>query len=147
MANTGVARTDTVEKVLNGVDTGQILPNNPSDSWYIPPTINPTLCPVTYTTECPTPVITGRTGAFRYQFSLPNSSVMNPSVTSVRTRLTLAGSDVDTEIFTLPNVTPNFFDGTLAYISNGSYVFNLDYLDGSSSVIQTCNLGTYSLTI
>jgi hypothetical protein len=146
MANTGIERVDTLEKVFNGTPTGEIKANDPGYPDYIAPFMNLTNCPITYTTDCPKVIGTPGSGILIFEFSLPNSVVTNPVIASVKVRARISTTDIDDIIFTLPNLNPNYFTGSFTGLTAGTYNLNLDYLDNTATIIHTCSAADLNTT-
>jgi len=144
MANTGVVIPLTLKEVLPpippGTPTGNTKPNSPSDPDYIAPYIDTVQCPVVYNLNCPTGIIfTGITGQFTFEFSLPNSVVMNPVVKKVKYIVYNSGSvEVANFVVVLPNTSPNYFTHTFTGLSTDTYSMNVEYLNASDVVQATC---------
>lgn len=141
MANTGKVIVLTLKEVhsSNGEATGSTKTNSVSDADYISPYLDVSKCAITYTFTCPTVMATGGTLSITFEFSLPNSTLFNPDVSTVRIKAMLSGSPVSNVDFALPNANKNYFSGTITGLAAATtYTLEIDYLNGSSVVTGNC---------
>jgi hypothetical protein len=141
MANTGKVLVLTLKEVhsTNGATTGNTKTNAVEDADYIAPYLDVTKCPITYTTTCPVVKATGLDDSLVFEFGLPNSTIFNPAIATVRVKIMLSGSPVDQVDFALPNSTDNYFTGTVTGLLTGTaYTIEIDYLNEASDVVGNC---------
>ena len=141
MANTGKVIVHALKEVhsINGEQTGEIKVNQVGDPDYIDPYMDLVKCPVTTTLACPTVMATGATLSIVFEFGLPNSVLLNPSVATVRIKAMDGVVVVSSTDFTLPNSNLNYFSGTLTGLAASTeYTLEIDYLNGASTVIGNC---------
>lgn len=138
MSNTGKKIVLTLMQVnsVTFVPTGLTESNDPSNPDYIPPYNDFVTCPISYSFACPLPIFTGYTGSIGFEFSLYNSVVTNPQVTSVNVLAISQSVTKGSASFFLPNSTPNYFSGSISVI-HGTYSSSIQYMSGSS-VLTTC---------
>jgi len=143
MANTGIEIPLTLKEVIApyppGTPTGNTKPNSVGDPDYIAPFLNTTNCPITYLDTCPVFILTGKSTEILYEFSLENSVVNNPNIKKIKVALNLV-SQVDSDLYVLPNITPNYFSGSFTGLTSGTaYNIVVTYLDSSDTVVKTCD--------
>lgn len=152
MPNTGVKLVITLREVEAPCPgdcdpTGNEKNNVIGDPDYIEPAMNLTSCPVTYTTDCPDVVATAGSTSVIFEFALPNSVVLNPALSAVKIKLSIASVEEASIVFDFPNSPPNYFTGILGGLTTiTNYDFAIDYLDSGLSVVDTCPLGTIATT-
>jgi len=146
MANTGRVIVLTLQEVTDpgGVPTGDTKNNVIEDPDYIAPYEDLTLCPIIYTTDCPTYfAATGLNDSIIFEFSLDNAVVDNPALGYIKLKFMIAAVEQANVTFPLPNSPKNYFSDTkTGLLSATSYDLEIDYLSPSTSVVATCNLAT-----
>lgn len=147
MANTGRKIILTLKEVTDpgGVPTGNTKPNVPEDPDYIPPEFPSDDCPVTADTACAIVIYTGKVGSVEYEFSLPHTVVANVNVVDVRIKLMSGVTQIDADTYVNVSTMENYFHGTMT-ASAGTYDIVLQYINGASAVIQTCAIGSVTIT-
>lgn len=134
------------EETSVGNPTGVTKANTVGDPNYIAPSINLTLCPVTYALTPPSSIVaTANSGESRYyvEFGLDDNVVLNPSLASIQVSVKdeTTSTILATKTWTLPHVV-----GNNAFSDNGSAVgmttgdtisISLVYLDSSATPLAT----------
>lgn len=138
MNNTGKNIVLTLKQINSQtfLPNGVVETNTPGTPEYIPP-YNSTNCPVSYSLVCPLAVINGHSGSIGFEFSLYNSVVDNPNVSSINILAISQSITRASSSFNLPNITHNYFSGSILPLIHGSYTVSIQYLSGSS-VLATC---------
>lgn len=147
MGNTGKKIVLTLKQVnsITFAPTGLTEPNDPSSPDYIPPSTDFVECPVSNSLACPLPIFTASGSSIGFEFSVFNSVIMNPQVSSIKVSAISSSVTIKSASFSLPNSTPNYFSGSLLSLATGSYTTTIQYLSGSS-VLSTCtNTSSFSI--
>ena len=148
--NTSVKIVLTLKQIneITGIPTGLTKLNQTGDPDYIAPYIDLTACAITYNTACPVLAATAFVTSINFEFSLDNPVINNPNIKTVRVNAKIGTTTITTKVFSLPNTTPNYFNGTLSGLTSAtSYVLSIDYLDASNNIYASCNnLKTISTT-
>lgn len=139
MSNTGKKIVLTLKQVnsITFAPTGLTEPNDPSNPDYIPPYTDYVECPLSYSLACPNSIITGYTGLMGFEFSVYNSVINNPQVNQILVTAISNSIGINSASFSLPNVTPNYFSGSIS-LPPGSYNLRVEYKSGSIS-LTSCN--------
>jgi hypothetical protein len=140
MSNTGKKIVLTLKQVnsVTFAPTGLTEPNSPADgASYIPPYNDFVTCPISYSLACPLPVFSSFTGSVGMEFSVYNSVVDNPNVSSIK--VNAASQSVTHSLTFIPAApTPNYYSGSISGLTTGTYVMSIQYVSGSS-ILSTCN--------
>lgn len=148
MANTGRVLVLTLKEVSDPGDipTGNTKTNVPEDPDYIPPYEDLSLCPLTYTTDCPSYyAATGLNDSIIFEFTLDNAIVDNPAIGFIKFKAMIASVEQGNVTFPLPNSPKNYFADTLTGLADATaYDLEIDYLSPSATLVQNCDL---SLTV
>lgn len=143
MANTG---TKIVLTLKEGTEpcppctpfTGNTKPNVVEDPDYIAPYFDSVDCNVLAGLDCPVPVAaTGFTdGTVQYEFFVTSSTLAVPSLAKIKIKFMLIGVEEASFTYTLPNATPNYFEGSVSGLTaSTTYDIEIDYLDSGDVVI------------
>lgn len=127
--------------------TGNTKPNMVGDPDYIAPYVDPIDCPLTANLDCPVLVpATGFTdGTATYEFSLTSSCLAVPNLAKVKVKFMLVAVETASDIFILPNVPPNYFNGTVSGLAaSTTYDIEIDYLDAGDVLLPSGNCVTGS---
>lgn len=128
----------------NNVPTGNTKPNLTSNSDYIAPHTDTTLCPVNYTLNAPSSVVATVTPTrYNIEFGLNDDVILNPDLAKITATFVKGSTTVATVTWNVPN-TPNrnafFKSGITSGLSVGDAVtINLQYLNVSNTPIATYN--------
>jgi hypothetical protein len=128
----------------NNVPTGNTKPNLTSNSDYIAPHTDTTLCPVNYTLNAPSSVVSTVTPTrYTIEFGLNDDIILNPDLAKITATFVKGSTTVATISWNIPN-TPNrnaFFKSgtTTGLIVGDSVIINLQYLNVSNTPIATYN--------
>lgn len=135
MSNTGRKIVLTLKEIAHPAENVVATKANTlGDPDYIAPSIDTTDCPVTYTLNCPASLLIDTTTGYKYEFSLPNSTINNPSLHHIIVSVT-NGTNTYTQTFNLPFT--NYFSGN--FVSAGAgYTQTTTYYDSGNNVIHTC---------
>lgn len=147
MSNTGKKIVLTLKQVnsVTFAPTGLTEPNNPADgSDYIPPYNDFVTCPISYSLACPVPIFSPLASIVGVEFSLFNSVVDNPKVSSIQA-FAASHSVTHSISFGLTGSAPNYFSSSITGLTTGTYTVGIQFLSGSF-VLTTCNY-TASVTV
>lgn len=138
MANDGIKIVLTLKQVnsVTFLPTGLTENNTPGTPEYIPPYTDYADCPVSYSLACPVAIFQGNSGSIGFEFSLYDSVVMNPQVSSVNVLAISQSATKGSASFHIPNSTPNYFSGSI-FVTHGTYTSSIQYMSGSS-ILTTC---------
>lgn len=147
MANTGTKNVLTLKEGTEPCPpctpfTGNTKPNTIGDPDYIAPYQDLVDCPLIANLVCPVDVIgTGFTsGDVQYEFSLPPSGLAVPALAKIKIKFMLASVEQASDIFILPNVPPNYFNGTVSGLTTSTtYDIEIDYLDAGDVLLPGGN--------
>lgn len=148
MSNTGKKIVLTLMQVnpVTFVSTGLTEANEPSSPDYIPPYNDFVTCPISNSLACPVPIFTGHSASIGFEFSLFNSVVTNPQVTSVKVLAISQSITRASSSFVLPNSTPNYFSGSVGgSLASGTYSVSIQYFSGSTSITTCTNTSSVSI--
>lgn len=147
MSNTGTKIVLTLKQIVSGsgTPTGLTEPNLPSEPEFISPYVDISACPISFSMTCPVVAATGGS-ILEFEFSLANSVVNNPDITTVKVLAISQSITQGTITFPLPNSTPNYFSGSFNSLTLGSYSLSVQYF--SASIVQkSCSIaGSYGVS-
>ncbi len=141
--NDGNEITLTLQEVdHNNADTptGNVKDNLMADPDYVPPQVNLTDCPITYTLSCPVSGITTfEAGTLHYEFGVLSSVFNNPAVLKIKIQaydLDLAATDgvgttINAPIF-------SYYGNSFTGLAGTHYTIQVQYLGTSDAVLATC---------
>lgn len=149
MANTGNLIILTLQQVASpcpapwtGCDCAPgcpTKPNVPTDPNYEPTVQNLDLCPITYTTTCPSVVATGENDSIEFEFALLTSVVNNPALAKVKIKAMITTVEHGSVTFVLPGTSGNYFSGIITGLADATaYTIEIDYLDDADAVVANC---------
>ena len=150
MANTGVKIVLTLKEVelpcpVPCTPTGATKPNVSGEADYIAPYIDTTACPIVAALDCPVPVVsTGFTdGDAEFEFFVTNSTLAVANLAKIKIKFMLAAVETASQVFVLPNTTPNYFSGTVTGLAaSTTYDIEIDYLNASDVLLPGGNCAT-----
>lgn len=150
MANTGIQTFTTLDQGTMPCPpctplTGVTKPNVQGDPDYIAPALNLAACPVTPVLDCPVAVIaTGFTdGTAQYEFSQTPGSLAVANLAKIKIKFMLTGVETASDVFVLPNTSPNFFQGSVSGLAaSTTYTIEIDYLNSSDALLPSGNCVT-----
>lgn len=122
--------------------TGVVKPNIQGDPNYIAPYLDLVDCPVTGDATCPVLQASGGNDQIEYEFSIPNSVLMNTSIVKVRIRImdstgTTEESFVD---YTFPmSPSTNYKYALISPVTVGTHQIDAQYLNSVDSVVANCS--------
>lgn len=148
MPNTGKKIILTLKQINSStfLPTGLTEPNDPSSPDYLPPVNDPIDCPISNSLVCPVPIIVGYAGAIGFEFSLFNSVVDNPQISSVKVIAVSQSATKGSSSFSLPNNPTNYFSGSIGTLIPGSYSVNIQYFSGSTSLTTCSNTSSIAVS-
>jgi hypothetical protein len=138
MPNTGRKLVLSLKKVQQGTTTPTIetKPNISTDPNYIAPYVSPD-CPVTYDSVCPSVVLTDTRDEVRFEFSLTDSTINNPTINTVRVELIIQDSGTVEDFMVFNKPFTNFFSGVFSRPIARGYYFNVIFFDSGGATIGT----------
>lgn len=144
MANTGRVLVLTLQEVSDpgGIPTGNTKDNIETDPDYIAPFEDTALCPITYTTDCPSYfAATGLNDSIIFEFALGNDIVDNPALGFIKFKAMIGAVEQGNVTFPLPNNPKNYFTDILTGLANATaYDLEIDYLAPSTALVANCDL-------
>lgn len=150
MANTGIKNVLTLDEGTMPCPpctplTGNSKPNAQGDPNYIAPYLDLGDCPVVPSLDCPVDVIaTGFTdGTAEYEFSITPAGLAVPNLAKIKVKFMLVAVETASDVFVLPNVSPNYFTGSVSGLAaSTTYTIEIDYLNSSDALLPGGNCVT-----